>query len=118
MTGRLRSVFEPQDKNQEELARLMSDMELPLVPVLVDMQRQGIKVDTGVLHEMSRDLSEQIQQVEDEFRQTIKEKVGGLSVNINSPQHLSDLLCKELSCRLHLFSPLLHLEEEEEEGVE
>jgi len=96
MTGRLRSVFEPQVNNQEGLARLMSDMELPLVPVLVDMQRQGIKVDTGVLHEMSRDLNQQIQQVEEEFRQTIREKVGGLSVNINSPQQLSDLLFKEL----------------------
>ena len=95
MTGRLRSVFEPQVNNQG-LAHLMSDMELPLVPVLVDMQRQGIKLDTGVLHEMSRDLSEQIQQVEEEFRQTIKEKVGGLSVNINSPQQLSDLLFQTL----------------------
>ncbi len=96
MTGRLRSVFETQVNNQEGLARLMSDMELPLVPVLVDMQRQGIKVDPGVLHEMSRDLSEQIQQVEEEFRQTIKEKVGGLSVNLNSPQQLSDLLFQTL----------------------
>ena len=95
MTGRLRSVFEPQVNNQG-LAHLMSDMELPLVPVLVDMQRQGIKMDTGVLHEMSRDLNQQIQQVEEEFRQTIREKVGGLSVNINSPQQLSDLLFKEL----------------------
>ena len=97
MTGRLRSVFEPQLNNQEGLARLMSDMELPLVPVLVDMQRQGIKVDSGVLTEMSRDLDEQIQQVEEEFRQTIKEKVGGLSVNINSPQQLSDLLFQTLA---------------------
>jgi len=96
MTGRLRSVFEPQVNNQG-LAHLMSDMELPLVPVLVDMQRQGIKVDPGVLHEMSRDLNEQIQHVEEEFRQTIKEKVGGLSVNINSPQQLSDLLFQTLA---------------------
>ena len=96
MTGRLRSVFEPQVKNQKGLARLMSDMELPLVPVLVDMQRQGIKVDPGVLHEMSQDLNQQIQQVEEDFRQTIREKVGGLSVNINSPLQLSDLLFKEL----------------------
>ena len=95
MTGRLRSVFEPQVSNQG-LAHLMSDMELPLVPVLVDMQRQGIKVDPGVLHEMSRDLSEQIKQVEEAFRQTIREKVGGLSVNINSPQQLSDLLFQQL----------------------
>ena len=96
MTGRLRSVFEPQVSNQG-LAHLMSDMELPLVPVLVDMQRQGIKMDTGVLHEMSRDLNEQIQQVEEEFRQTIQEKVGGMSVNINSPQQLSDLLFQTLA---------------------
>ena len=55
------------------------------------MQRQGIKVDEGSLHEMSRDLNEHMQRTELELYETI-----GHTVNINSPQQLSDLLFNEL----------------------
>ena len=90
MTGRLRQSLEAPLAKQG-LTHLMTDLEMPLVPVLVTMQRHGIKVDSGVLHEMSRDLTEQLQQVESELYKSI-----GHTVNINSPQQLSDLLFKEL----------------------
>mgnify|MGYP003315045878 CR=1 FL=1 len=70
---------------------LMSDMEMPLVPVLVTMQRHGIKLDTAVLREMSEDLREQMFQTEEELYKSI-----GHTVNINSPQQLSDLLFNEI----------------------
>ncbi|MCI0877260.1 MAG: DNA polymerase I [Chloroflexi bacterium] len=90
MTGRLRATLEPQVTNQD-LTHLMTDMELPLVPVLVTMQRHGIKLDSGALHEMSRDLTQQMGQVEVDLYESI-----GHTVNINSPQQLSDLLFNEL----------------------
>ncbi|MDE2843731.1 MAG: DNA polymerase I [Chloroflexota bacterium] len=91
MTARLRGRLEPLIENQEKLPALMHDIEMPLVPVLVQMQRRGIKLDEGMLHEMSRDLNEQMQRGELELYETI-----GHSVNINSPQQLSDLLFNEL----------------------
>ncbi len=90
MTGRLRQALEAPVSNQG-LGDLMNNLEMPLVPVLVTMQRHGIKVDAGVLHEMSQDLTEQMQQVESELYQSI-----GHRVNINSPQQLSDVLFGEL----------------------
>ena len=90
MTGRLRATLEPQVADQD-LTHLMTDMELPLVPVLVTMQRHGIKLDSGALHEMSRDLTQQMGQVEVDLYESI-----GHTVNINSPQQLSDLLFNEL----------------------
>ncbi len=90
MTGRLRQTLEPQVAAQG-FERLMTGMEMPLVPVLITMQRHGIKMDAGALHEMSKDLTQQLQQVETGLYQTI-----GHSVNINSPQQLSDVLFKEL----------------------
>ena len=90
MTGRLRESFEAPVKNQG-LNHLMWEVEVPLVPVLVSMQRHGIKLDAGVLHEMSRDLNEQMHEVEMDLYSSI-----GHRVNINSPQQLSDLLFKEL----------------------
>ena len=90
MTGRLRESFEGPVYDQG-LGRLLSEMEMPLMPVLVTMERHGIKLDAGVLHEMSRDLSEQMHQVEMDLYSSI-----GHRVNINSPQQLSELLFKEL----------------------
>ena len=90
ITGQLRVSFEGPVLDQG-LGHLLNDMEMPLMPVLVTMQRHGIKLDAGVLHEMSRDLNEQMHNVEMELYSSI-----GHRVNINSPQQLSDLLFKEL----------------------
>ena len=90
MTGRLRGRLSGQLDNLG-LRPLLADLEMPLVPVLVTMQSHGIKVDAGALHEMSRDLNQQMQQVEHALYDSI-----GHTVNINSPQQLSDLLFKEL----------------------
>jgi DNA polymerase-1 len=90
MTWRLREALEGPLAGLG-LTHLMTGLEIPLVPVLVTMQRHGIKLDAGILHEMSRDLHQQLQQVEVELYQSV-----GHTVNINSPLQLSDLLFKEL----------------------
>ena len=76
---------------ERDLNGLLADVELPLIPVLVEMQRHGVKLDAGILHEMSRDLKEQLEQIEAGIYGDI-----GHSVNINSPKQLSDLLFGEL----------------------
>ncbi len=90
MTGRLRRALEGPLAKQG-LTPLLNEMEMPLVPVLVTMQRHGIKLDAGGLHEMSRDLNQQMQRVQADLYQSI-----GHTVNINSPQQLSDVLFQEL----------------------
>ena len=90
ITFRLRDVFEPQ-LQQQDLRGLMDDTEMELLPVLVTMQRHGIKMDAGVLHEMSADMFQQMGKIENEIYQSI-----GHTVNINSPQQLSTLLFQEL----------------------
>ena len=90
ITFRLRDVFEPQ-LQQQDLRGLMDDTELALLPVLVTMQRHGIRMDAGVLHEMSADMFQQMGRMENEIYQSI-----GHTVNINSPQQLSNLLFQEL----------------------
>ena len=90
MTCRLRGAFEA-PLARDGLNPLLADLEMPLVPVLVRMQRHGIKLDAGNLHEMSQDLTQQMYKVEEELYKSI-----GHAVNINSPLQLSDLLFKEL----------------------
>ncbi|MCE2462745.1 MAG: DNA polymerase I, partial [Dehalococcoidia bacterium] len=90
MTGRLRTILED-DLHREGFWDLYSRMEIPLVPVLVTMQRHGIALDAGALHGMSRDLNEQLKQLEAQIYDLI-----GHVLNINSPQQLSNLLFNEL----------------------
>ena len=91
MTLRLRETFEPQVQ-REDLRGLMDDAEMALLPVLVTMERHGIKMDAGVLHEMSADMFRQLREIETGIYDSV-----GHEVNLNSPPQLSDLLFKELS---------------------
>ena len=90
ITFRLRDVFEPQ-LERDKLRGLMDDTEMELLPVLVTMQRHGIKMDSGVLHEMSADLYRQTEQIKHDIYQSV-----GHEVNLDSPKQLSDLLFAEL----------------------
>lgn len=90
MTARLREALE-QEVRREGLWDLMSRVEMPLVPVLVAMQRDGVVVNVEALHEMSRDLNQQLNHLETDIYGLV-----GHTVNINSPQQLSELLFSEL----------------------
>ncbi len=90
ITFRLREVFEPRVQ-QDNHRELMEDTELSLLPVLVRMQRHGIKMDAGVLHEMSADMFRQLGDMESGIYASV-----GHQVNLNSPSQLSDLLFKEI----------------------
>ena len=90
MTGRLRGALEEQ-LHREGFWELFSEVEMPLVPVLVNTQVNGVSLQVGVLHEMSRDLNEQLKQLEVSIYDSV-----GHTVNLNSPQQLSDLLFNEI----------------------
>ena len=44
----------------EGLRAIYESMEMPLVEVLADMERAGVKVDTGLLAAMSREMEAQL----------------------------------------------------------
>ncbi len=70
---------------------LFHDVEMPLAPVIVAMQRNGVALEQGMLHEMARDINEQLHQLETNIYND-----AGRPFNINSPQQLSQLLFEEL----------------------
>jgi DNA polymerase I len=90
MTLRLAGIFEPELK-KDELWPLFADVEMPLVPVLVNMQRNGVLLDTARLKEMSLHLGNQIGKLEQEIY-----NYAGHQFNINSPQQLGEILFQEL----------------------
>jgi len=90
MTLRLAELLEA-ELHRQELWQLFSQVELPLVPVLVHMERNGVALDTEMLREMSHRLGEQLLKLEAEIYNSV-----GHQFNINSPQQLSTVLFEEL----------------------
>ena len=76
---------------KEELTPVYDTLELPLIPVLMAVERAGVRVDTVAL-------AAQSQKVEQELAQrsaTIFEMAGG-EFNINSPKQLAEVLFEKL----------------------
>ncbi len=76
---------------QQRLWRLFTEIEMPLIPLLMQMERSGIIIDITLLQQMSRDLNKQLQSLESAIYHHI-----GHEFNINSPQQLSSILYQEL----------------------
>ena len=90
MTFRLTELLEA-ELHQQGLWKLFAEVEMPLVPVLLHMERNGVALDSGLLREMSLRLGEQLNRVEKEIYDNV-----GHQFNINSPQQLSQVLFEEL----------------------
>ena len=89
-TWRLREVLEPELK-EKNLSDLLYSVEMPLVPVLVRMQVNGVALDVTLLNSMSEDLGMEMSRIETQANETM-----GHSFNMNSSQQLGEVLFKEL----------------------
>jgi len=81
-----------EELKERGLWSLFTDVEMPLVPVLTDMERAGVRLDVAVLHEMSKHLDERLREIEREIQDLV-----GYNFNINSTQQLSDALFIKLA---------------------
>lgn len=91
VTLRLKQVLEP-EVTALGLDRLLAEVEMPLVPVLSDMEQVGVGVDVTVFREMSQELAQRLQELEGAIYE-----IAGTPFNINSTQQLSDILFKDLN---------------------
>jgi DNA polymerase-1 len=90
-TWRLYEYFEPEIDNHE--ARYVNeDIELPLLPVIIEMQRNGMIIDKTVLAEMSEQLGADVEQI----KQAATAVIGGRELNLASNQQVATLLVDEL----------------------
>lgn len=90
ITLQLKNTFDPL-LEEAEVSKLAREVEFPLVYVLADMERVGVRIDTEVLHDISGKLDVDIQQAE----RTIYEKAG-VRFNIASPKQLGEVLFDKL----------------------
>ncbi|MBT8342388.1 MAG: DNA polymerase I, partial [Desulfatitalea sp.] len=90
ITLRAHAVLKPQ-LEALGLMPLLEDVEMPLVPVLLAMERTGIRLDQDKLHELAKSLSQQLQVLETDIY-----AMAGERFNINSSQQLGRILFEKL----------------------
>ena len=71
--------------------KLLQEIDLPLTPVLADMEMEGIALDLPFFEKMSKELTKRLNEIEKEVFDLV-----GKQFNINSTQQLSDVLFKTL----------------------
>ena len=90
MTGRLHRLLKPRVA-RDHLMTVYETLERPLIPVLVAMERAGIKVDPLTLSDMSRDFARRIADLE-----TVIHDLAGSPFNVGSPKQLGEILFDQM----------------------
>jgi DNA polymerase I len=89
-TWRLKDMLAPELEAHQQ-AQLFYEIEMPLIDVLIDMEKTGITLDVGLLEEVSRQLAAEITELENEIY-----SLAGQRFNINSPRQMANILFEEL----------------------
>ncbi|TAM10611.1 MAG: DNA polymerase I [Nevskiaceae bacterium] len=91
ITLRLHHVLYPRVCALDSLRQVYESIEMPLVPVLARVERNGMKVDAALLGRISTELAQRMQALE----QQAYEQAGG-EFNLGSPKQLQDILYDRL----------------------
>lgn len=75
-----------------QIDKLLQTVEQPLEPVLADMEYQGIRVDSAYLGELSQQINQQLEEIEQKVYQ-----LAGQPFNLNSPKQMSEVLFNRLN---------------------
>ncbi|MBT3989802.1 MAG: DNA polymerase I [Rhodospirillaceae bacterium] len=90
VTLRLHKLLKPR-LALEHMVSIYETMERPLIAVLTDMERTGIRVDAKVLKGLSADFAKRLGELETEIYELV-----GHEFNINSPKQLGEILFDEM----------------------
>ncbi|MEJ5367580.1 MAG: DNA polymerase I [Bryobacteraceae bacterium] len=74
-----------------DLRRLYDEVDLPLMPVLLRMERTGVRIDTERLAALSREMEARLERLTEEIY-----ALAGTPFNINSPKQLGEVLFERL----------------------
>lgn len=90
ITWQLKQIFAPEIE-KDHLRSLFYDMEMPLVEILADMEREGIAIDSDFLTGYSERLGKLLSQLEQEIKE-----MAGMDFNVDSPKQLGDVLFEHM----------------------
>ncbi|MGC0779041.1 MAG: DNA polymerase I, partial [Candidatus Acidiferrum sp.] len=76
----------------QQLTEVYEKIDLPLAPVLAEMERVGVRVDPKALETMSKAMEKEVRRLEKEIWE-----LAGLEFNVNSPTQLAEILFDKLN---------------------
>ena len=88
---RLHEKIYPQFQSEPALRSVLETIEIPLVPVLSRVERNGVRVDCDMLSNHSIELGERIAQIEKKAH-----AAAGVAFNIASPRQIQEVLFEKL----------------------
>ncbi|MDE2746985.1 MAG: DNA polymerase I [Chloroflexota bacterium] len=91
ITLRLANLLLPELAKNDALEKLYRELELPLIPILVDMELAGVTLDTDILDDLDEQLNGEIATVTTQIYED-----AGHEFNIGSPKQLSGVLFDQL----------------------
>lgn len=91
ITWQLHEVLWPQLQAIPALEKVFLDLEMPLISILMHMERHGVKIDVAKLQAHSQTLATRLQQLETQAHQ-----LAGEAFNLNSPKQLQAILFDKL----------------------
>jgi DNA polymerase-1 len=90
ITYRLKELLE-KELQKTGTDQLFTSLEIPLLSVLIEMEKNGVKIDVPFLGKMSRELEASLRELENKIYQA-----AGSDFNLNSPQQLGKVLFEQL----------------------
>jgi len=93
VTVKMVPVLKERLKEQGSL-QLFEDVEMPLVPVLAEIERNGFGVDVKVLHEQSKELERELENIMGNIT-----RLAGQEFNVNSPKQLATVLFEKMGLK-------------------
>jgi DNA polymerase-1 len=91
ITLKLKNVFDKKLSADPRLQKICTDIEFPLVSVLARMERAGVKIDTGMLADISKELDGELKVLTKEIHALAEGEF-----NIDSPKQLGEILFDKL----------------------
>ncbi len=91
VTFRLYEALRPMVDADADISRVFRDIDMPLVPVLADMEMAGVELDSHALDEYASFLRSRISEVEKKIYE-----LAGMEFNVASPKQVGDVLFEKL----------------------
>ncbi|WP_417596184.1 DNA polymerase I [Oceanospirillum sp.] len=100
ITLRLHNKLLPMVQAEGRLADLLTEVELPLVPVLSRIERNGTKIDSDKLKKQSQQITARLRELESEAYE-----LAGREFNLGSPKQLGEILYEEMQLPVKKKTP-------------
>jgi DNA polymerase-1 len=100
VTLQLHQFFWPKIEKDSQLKKVLTEIELPLVPVLAKMERTGVLIDEKKLHELSKEFGGRCEALEKQAH-----KLANKEFNLSSPKQLQEILYQDLKIPVQEKTP-------------